>query len=92
MQNDLSNSFPLPVRDNRSQRLVHESTMITDRNAGNEPTIYIHREHFCMCAALTGAEDVKSNLVAINVPGLEGKFEIPHGDMLYQFQCSTATY
>ena len=59
--------------------------MITDRNAGNEPTIYIHKEHNSMCASLTGAENVKSNLVPINTPGLEGKFEIPYGDMLYQF-------
>ena len=66
--------------------------MITDRNAGNEPTIYIHQEQNSMCASLTGAENVKSNLVPINTPGLEGKFEIPHGNMLYQFQCSTATY
>ena len=66
--------------------------MITDRNAGNEPTIYIHQEQNSMCASLTGAESVKSNLVPINTPGLEGKFEIPHGNMLYQFQCSTATY
>ena len=45
-----------------------------------------------MCAALTGREATKSNLVPINTPGQAGKFEIPYGDMLYQFQCSTATY
>ena len=34
--------FPLPVRDNRSQRQTNDSTMLTDRNKGDEPTIYIH--------------------------------------------------
>jgi len=66
--------------------------MITDRNQVNEPTIYIHEEHSTMCAALTGSEAVKSNLVPINTPGSTGKFEIPFGNMLYMFQCSTATY
>ena len=45
-----------------------------------------------MCAALTGAEAVKSKLVPINTPGSTGQFEIAQGKMLYMYQCSTATY
>lgn len=66
--------------------------MVTDRNENNEPTIYIHEEENTMCASLTGAEEVKSNLVPINTPGSTGKFDIPHHKMLYQFQSTTATY
>ena len=43
--------------------------MITDSNSGNEPTIYIHKEHNTMCASLTAVRDLKSNLVPINTPG-----------------------
>ena len=91
---DNSHEFPLPVRDNRDRRQMSiENTMVTDRNLGNdEPTIYIHNEENTMCASLTGATDIKSNLVPINTPGSTGKFEIPHGNILYQFQCETATY
>lgn len=62
--------FPMPVRDNRSQRQTSDSTMLTDRNKGDEPTIYIHQESITMCASLMDAEAIKSNPVPINTPGL----------------------
>ena len=45
-----------------------------------------------MCAALSRAVAVKSQLVPINTPGSTGQFEIADGNQLFQFQCSTATY
>ena len=85
---DNRHEFPLPVRDNRIRNrntVSFENTMVPDRNENNEPTIYIHEEENTMCASLTGAEEVKSNLVPINTPGSRGKFDIPHHNMLYQF-------
>ena len=89
---DNANEFPQPVIDNRSNRQNPASARFVDMNSQNEPTIYIHQENLEMCAALSRAVAVKSELVPINTPGSTGQFEIADGKQLYQFQCSTATY
>lgn len=86
---DNANEFPLPVRDNRSGP---SSSAAMAEDYSEEPTIYIHEDKGTMCAALTGSVAVKSGLVPIDTPGATGQFEVAHGDMLYQYQCSTATY
>ena len=78
-------SFPLPVRDKRHQGARESLTMVTDGNADNEPTIYIREPEKAMRSCMTEEQGVKSGPVPINVPGSTGQFEIPNGDMLFQF-------